>query len=98
MESAIRTIRQHAPHEPQKVGELCCSNLLLAAQRQSIIVKAIKHISELELRLMLAEQQVEALATANEALMEANEVIGSGRIPWLLNLVMRLYGFRMGRR
>ena len=90
MESAIRTIRHYGANEPQKVGELCCSNIRLAAQRQSIIVKAIKHVSELELRLMLAELQIEELA-------KANEVIGSDRMPWLLSLVMRLYGFRMGR-
>jgi len=87
VEAGVRAIMNNAKSEPENVAALACSTLRLAAHRQSIIQKAIDNTAELELRLMLAQQHIEAMEAANG-------VVGPVKIPRLLRLIMQLFGFR----
>ncbi|MEN9861462.1 MAG: hypothetical protein RLZZ515_1944, partial [Cyanobacteriota bacterium] len=94
LEHGKRVLRENATKHPERVADLACSTLEQTFLQQSIMRKATAHIAELELVMQLsADQATRDVSPAPAAMRVESE--GAIRVPWLVRLVLRLYGFHL---
>lgn len=86
LESQKRILRKAAPDHPAEVTEAAMKLLEQAFMLQSVLKKATHYIAELELREVLAEDELPPLELHSKR----------RKLPPLLMLVLRLYGYRLG--
>jgi len=84
LEHGKRVLRENATTHPERVADLACSTLEQTFLQQSIMRKAVAHIAELELLMLLSTDQP-----------KQDLVPAPAEVPWLLRQVLRLYGFRL---
>ncbi len=94
LEHGKRVLRDNATSHPDQVANIACSTLEQTFLQQSIMRKATAHIAELELLMLLSEEPAKPDAAPAPARVRV-AADGSVKMPWLLRMVLRLYGLRL---